>query len=333
MKRNHGDMPVWNFIFKEAFFMPFNRKPQKFNAAIKSVVIGSGDKTVTLGGENVLPFYAFDGEIKNGPKVGVEITDLGMEGEPESVKAYYEGAATMGEIAKKAAAMEGADFLCLRLAGGDPNGLNKSVEELIETVKEVADAVDVPLVVEGCKNVEKDSELLTKVAEVLQGRNVLVMSAREEDYKAVGAAAGLAYNQKVGAESAVDINLAKQLNVVMTQLGVSADSIVMNVGSAAVGYGYEYVVSTLDRIKAAALSQDDKMLQMPIITPVASETWSVKEAMATEEEAPEWGNQEVRGVSMEIQTAAASLASGSDAVILKHPQSVATISKMIQELM
>ena len=81
--------------------MPFNRKPQKFNAAIKSVVIGSGDKTVTLGGENVLPFYAFDGEIKNGPKVGVEITDLGMEGEPESVKAYYEGAATMGEIAKK----------------------------------------------------------------------------------------------------------------------------------------------------------------------------------------------------------------------------------------
>ena len=271
--------------------------------------------------------------IKNGPKVGVEITDLGMEGEPESVKAYYEGAATMGEIAKKAAAMEGADFLCLRLAGGDPNGLNKSVEELIETVKEVADAVDVPLVVEGCKNVEKDSELLTKVAEVLQGRNVLVMSAREEDYKAVGAAAGLAYSQKVGAESAVDINLAKQLNVVMTQLGVSADSIVMNVGSAAVGYGYEYVVSTLDRIKAAALSQDDKMLQMPIITPIASETWNVKEAMATEEESPEWGNQEVRGVSMEIQTAAASLASGSDAVILKHPQSVATISKMIQELM
>ena len=295
--------------------MPFNRKPQKFNAAIKSVVIGSGDKTVTLGGENVLPFYAFDGEIKNGPKVGVEITDLGMEGEPESVKAYYEGAATMGEIAKKAAAMEGADFLCLRLAGGDPNGLNKSVEELIETVKEVADAVDVPLVVEGCKNVEKDSELLT------------------EDYKAVGAAAGLAYSQKVGAESAVDINLAKQLNVVMTQLGVSADSIVMNVGSAAVGYGYEYVVSTLDRIKAAALSQDDKMLQMPIITPIASETWNVKEAMATEEESPEWGNQEVRGISMEIQTAAASLASGSDAVILKHPQSVATISKMIQELM
>ena len=313
--------------------MPFNQKPQKFNAKINTVTVGTGDKAVTIGGNSTFPFYTFDAPTENRPKIGVEITDLGLDDFAPGIKAYYEGCTTMADIAKKAAAMEGADFLCLRLAGGDPNGLNKSVEELIETVKEVADAVDVPLVVEGCKNVEKDSELLTKVAEVLQGRNVLVMSAREEDYKAVGAAAGLAYNQKVGAESAVDINLAKQLNVVMTQLGVSADSIVMNVGSAAVGYGYEYVVSTLDRIKAAALSQDDKMLQMPIITPMASETWNVKEAMATEEESPEWGNQEVRGVSMEIQTAAASLASGSDAVILKHPQSVATISKMIQELM
>ena len=109
------------------------------------------------------------------------------------------------------------------------------------------------------------------------GKNALILSAREEDYKSVGAAAGLAYDQKVGAESAVDINLAKQLNVVTTQLGVKPESIVMNVGSAAVGYGYEYVVSTMDRIKAAALSQSDAMLQMPIITPVSSETWNVKD--------------------------------------------------------
>ena len=312
--------------------MPFNRKPQKFNAAIKSVVIGSGDKTVTLGGENVLPFYAFDGEIKNGPKVGVEITDLGMEGEPESVKAYYEGAATMGEIAKKAAAMEGGDFVVLNLEGGDPNGVNKSTEELIAIVKEVADAIDCPLVVEGCKNVEKDAELLPKVAEALQGRNVIVMSEKEENYKAIGAAAGLAYDQIVGAESAVDINLAKQLNVVTTQLGVDAKKIVMNVGTATVGYGYEYVVSTMDRIKGAALSQNDNMLQMPIITPVSSETWGVKESVATEEDMPEWGSEDERGIDMEVMTAAADLAAGSDAVILRHPESIKTISKMIKAL-
>mgnify|MGYP001852145988 FL=1 len=312
--------------------MPFNRKPQKFNASIKEVTIGCGEKAVTLGGESVFPFYTFEGDMKNAPKVGVEISDMGIP-EVAGIKAYYEGCTTMAEIAKKAAAMEGADFVCLRLEGGDPNGANKSTEELVAIVKEVADAIDVPLAVEGSKNVEKDAELLPKVAEALQGKNALILSAREEDYKAVGAAAGLAYDQKVGAESAVDINLAKQLNVVVTQLGVKPESIVMNVGSAAAGYGYEYVVSTMDRIKAAALAQGDAMLQMPIVTPVSSETWNVKEAMASEADMPEWGPVEERGISMEIMTAAADLASGSDAVIVMHPQTVATISKMIKDLM
>ena len=237
--------------------MPFNQKPQKFNANINTVEIGCGDKAIKLGGECTFPFYTFDAPMENAPKVGVEISDMGLANIP-GIQAYYAGAESMADIAKKAEAMEGADFVCLRLEGGDPNGENKSVEELIAIVKEVAEAVTCPLVVEGCKNVEKDSELLPKVAEALQGKNALVLSAREENYKAVGAAAGLAYNQKVGAESAVDINLAKQLNVVMTQLGVKAQDIVMNVGSAAVGYGFEYVVSTMDRIKGAALSQNDK---------------------------------------------------------------------------
>lgn len=312
--------------------MPFNQKPQKFNATINTVEIGCGEKAIKLGGESVFPFYTFDGPIENAPKVGVEISDLGLGDAVPGLKEFYGDAATPAEMAKKAETMEGADFICLRLEGGDPNGENKSVEELVAVAKEVADAVTCPLVVEGCKNVEKDADLLAKVADALQGKNVLLLSAREENYKAVGAAAGLAYNQKVGAESAVDINLAKQLNVVTTQLGVKAESIVMNVGTAAAGYGYEYVVSTMDRIKAAALSQDDAMLQMPIITPVADETWSVKESMASEDDMPEWGSKEERGIAMEIMTASADLAAGSNAVILKHPQSVATISKMIKEL-
>ena len=282
--------------------MPFNQKPQKFNAKINAVTIGSGDKTVTIGGDCTFPFYSFDAESENCPKIGVEISDMGLEGVSEGIKAYYEGATTMADIAKKAAAMEGADFVALILEGGDPNGVNKSIDELIAVVKEVADAVDCPLVVEGCKNVEKDAELLPKVAEALQGRNALILSEKEENYKAIGAAAGLAYNQIVGAESAVDINLAKQLNVVTTQLGVDAKKIVMNIGSAAVGYGYEYVVSTMDRIKGAALGQNDNMLQMPIITPVSAETWNVKEAMASEADMPAWGPQDERGIDMEVET-------------------------------
>ena len=312
--------------------MPFNQKPQKFNAKINTVTIGSGDKTVSIGGNSTFPFYSFDAPTENTAKVGIEIPDMGLEGMPESIKAFYGEAASMADIAKKAATVEGADFVVLSLEGGDPNGTNKSVEELLAVVKEVADAIDCPLVVEGCKNVEKDAELLPKVAEALQGRNVLLMSEKEENYKAIGAAAGLAYDQLVGAESAVDINLAKQLNVITTQLGVNAQKIVMNVGSAAVGYGYEYVVSTMDRIKAAALGQSDNMLQMPIITPVASETWGVKEASASEADMPEWGSVEERGIDMEIMTAAADLAAGSDAVILRHPESGKTISAMIKAL-
>lgn len=312
--------------------MPFNNKPQKFSASIGEVTLGTGDAAVTIGGGHVYPLYSFDGDAGKKAAIGVEITDLGVSHEPESVRAYYAGCDTLADMAIKAQEMEGGDFVVLRLEGGDPNGANKPVEELVAAAKEVADAITKPLVIEGCKNVEKDGILLPKVAEVLQGKNVLLLSAREEDYKSVGAAAGLAYNQKVGAESAVDINLAKQLNVVLTQLGVKSESIVMNAGTAAAGYGYDYVISTFERIKAAALSQDDKMLQMPIITPVASEVWAVKEAVATEEEEPEWGNQEDRGVSMEIQTAAASLAAGSDALILKHPRSVATVSRLIDTL-
>ena len=312
--------------------MPFTAKSGKFNASINTVEFGTGDKAVKIGGENVFPLYSFDAAIENAPKVGIEITDFGMEHEPECIKKYYEGCATLADMARKAASMEGVDFLSFRMEGGDPNGANKSTEELIGELKEIADAVDLPLVVCGCKNVEKDAELFSKAAEALNGKNAVILSAKEENYKTVGAAAGLAYKQIVGAESAVDINLAKQLNVLISQLGVDSKSVVMNVGSAAVGYGFEYVISTMDRVKAAALQQGDANLQMPIITPVASETWGVKESVATEEDMPEWGDQEARGIDMEVETAAADLASGSNAVILKHPVSVATISKMIKAL-
>ena len=295
--------------------MPFVPKKQAFNAHINEVVLGVGDKATAIGGQNVLPFHTFDAEIKNAPKIGVELTDLGMaEYTMPGEKAFYAGCTTVAEMAKRAETMEGADFLCLHFEGADPNGANKSVEECVALAKAVSDAVTMPIVIMGCKN-------------------ILVLSARDENYKTVGASAGLAYNQKVGAESAVDINLAKQLNTVMTQLGVNAQNIVMNIGSAAAGYGYEYVASTLDRIKDAALKQADAMLQMPIMTPVSSDTWGVKESVMSEADMPEWGSQEERGIEMEITTAAAVLAGGSDAVILRHPEAVKTIAAMIRALM
>ena len=116
-------------------------------------------------------------------------------------------------------------------------------------------------------------------------------------------------------------------------MGVDGKNVAMNVGSAAAGYGFEYVVSTLERVKAAALSQNDNTLQMPIITPVGVETWGVKESTAPESENPEWGGAEERGIDMEVETAAACLAYGSDAVILKHPDSVSTVARLVAALM
>ena len=314
--------------------MAFNPKKQAYNASINAVTLGTGEKSIVVGGENVLPFYTFDAPIANSPKIALEISDKGMESlQTAGMKAAFEGCATVADMAKKAEEIEGVSAVCLHFESADPNGENMPVEDCVAMAKAVADATALPIIIMGCKNIEKDSEIFSKVSEALQGKNILVLAAREENYKTVGASAGMAYNQKVGAESAVDINLAKQLNVLIGQLGVPAQSVLMNLGSSCAGYGYEYLSSTLDRVKAAALAQNDAQLQMPIVTPVSTETWNVKEAMLSEEEAPEWGNVEERGIEMEITTAAACLTSGSDVVIMKHPAAIKTIAQFIDSLM
>ena len=312
--------------------MSFAPKTAAYSGKINAVTLGTGDKAIVIGGQNVLPFYTFDAAIENAPKIGVEISDAADSWTAPGLVDFYAGCTTMADRAKKAETMEGADFICLSFESADPNGANRSVEDCVADAKAVADAVSMPIVIMGCKNMEKDGELFAKIAEALQGKNIAVMSARNEDYKTVGASVALAYGQKVGAETADDINLAKQLNIMLKGLSIAPENIVMNIGTAAVGYGYEYVASTLDRIRLAALAQSDADLQMPIIAPVSTDTWSVKESVASEEDAPEWGNQEERAIGMEVSTAAANLTGGADAVIMRHPAAIATIKKFITEL-
>ncbi len=312
--------------------MSFVPKTQPFNGKINTVTLGTGDKAVVIGGQNVLPFYTFDAPIENAPKIGVEISDLANEWTAPGLKEFYAGCTTMAERAKKAETMPGADFICLHFESADPNGENRSTAECVADAVAVAEAITMPIVIMGCKNMEKDGELFSKISEALQGKNILVMSARSEDYKTVGASVALAYGQKVGAETADDINLAKQLNIMLKGLSIAPQNIVMNIGTAAVGYGYEYVASTLDRVRAAALAQSDADLQMPIIAPVSPDTWSVKESSASEEDEPAWGNCEERAINMEVATASADLIGGADAVIMRHPDAVAAIKKFITEL-
>jgi acetyl-CoA decarbonylase/synthase complex subunit delta len=313
--------------------MPLKRVPQKFTAGINEVVIGTGERSLAFGGEHTLPLYSFDEPVKNPPRVGVEVSDRGVNRELAGIAAFYAGAENIPDVAKRACLMPGASFVSLSLESADPNGDDTPVAACVALCKAVADAVTLPLVIQGCKNVEKDARLFVEIAEALRGKNVLLMSAKEENYKAIAAGAALANQHKIGAESAVDLNLAKQLNVLISQLGVASESVVMNVGSSAVGYGFEYVVSTMDRVKGVALAQNDTMLQMPIITPVASEAWVVKESVVGEEDAPAgWGPTEQRGIDMEVATAAAAIAAGSDAVILRHPVAVKTIAELVAAL-
>ena len=312
--------------------MSFAPKTGAYRGAINAVTLGTGDKAIVIGGQNVLPFYTFDAAIENAPKIGIEVSDAAEQWDAAGLTELYVGCTTMAERAAKAETVEGADFIALNFESADPNGANRPTADCVADAKAVAAVVTKPIVVMGCKHLEKDAELFGAIAEALAGKNVLFMSAKNENYKTVGASVALASGQKVGAETADDINLAKQLNIMLKGLNVQPEAIAMNIGTAAVGYGFEYVASTLDRIRLAALAQSDADLQMPIIAPVSTDTWGVKESNASEEDEPTWGNREERGISMEISTAAANLTGGADAVIMRHPAAIATVKKFITEL-
>ena len=312
--------------------MSFVPKTAPFSGKVNAVTLGTGDNAIVIGGQNVLPFYTFDAPIENAPKIGVEVSDLAASWDVPSLQEFYAGCVTMADYAKKAETIDGCDFICLNFVGADPNGANRSVADCVADAKSVAEVVTKPMVVMGCKNLEKDGELLAALAEALSGKNVLFMSAKNENYKTVGASVALANGQKLGAETADDINLAKQLNIMLKGLNVNPEAVVMDIGTAAVGYGYEYAASTFDRIRLAALAQGDADLQMPILAAVCNDTWGVKESTASEADEPAWGDREERAISMEVATAAADLTGGADAVVLRHPESVATVKKFINEL-
>ena len=314
--------------------MSFTPKTGAFSGKIKAVTLGTGDKAIVIGGQNVLPFYTFDAAIENAPKIGIEISDAAAAWDLPGLTELYAGCTTMAERAQKAETVPGVDFLCLHFETADPNGENRAVADCVADAKAVAEVCTLPIVVLGCKNVEKDGELLGAIADALRGKNILCMSAKQENCKTVGASVALASSQKVGAETADDINLAKQLNIMLKKdANVAAESIVMDIGTAAVGYGYEYAASTFDRIRLAALAQSDDDLQMPILATVAMDTYGVKESTASEADEPAWGCSEERAISMEVSTAAADLTGGADAVVLRHPGSIAAVKKFITELM
>jgi acetyl-CoA decarbonylase/synthase, CODH/ACS complex subunit delta len=312
--------------------MAFEISKIKYTGSIKEVKIGVGPKAITIGGENCYPFYLFEGEMPNYPKIAFEVWDYEPEGWQEwAIEPFADVINDPAAWARKCVDVYGAEIIALQLKSADPNGMNKDVEEVAAVVKGVADAVDVPLIVWGTGDDEKDVVLLRRVAEICEGKNIAIGPVTEKNYKQIGAVA-IAYNHVVLASSPIDVNLAKQLNILLGNLGVQDDKIAMDPTTGGLGYGLEYSYSVIERDRMAALTQEDAKLQHPIVCNLAQEVWKTRETRLTKGEDPKLGDEKQRSVMMEAVAAMSLLIAGADITIMRHPESVALIKDMIKEL-
>lgn len=315
--------------------MAFQFPNDTYSGKILEVALGSGSKAKKVGGQAVMPLCNFEGTVPNRPLVAMEVYDKAEVTEAWADEAKAAFADVLGDPvawAKKCLTEYGADLICLQLASTDPNGMNTSAEESAALVKKVAEAIDVPLIVWGCENGEKDGETLAKIAEVCEGMNLVLGPATEDNYKKIGGAA-LGYKHTIVAQTPIDVNMAKQLNILLGNLGVQPANIIMDPSTGALGYGIEYTYSVMERIRLTALKQGDEKMQLPIICDVAKYAWKSREAGISEAEEPTFGDIKTRGILWEIVTATDLVTAGADIVILRHPESVRVIKQVIQDIM
>lgn len=303
-----------------------------YNGKIKQVSLGNVPHNVTVGGETSYPFYLFEGQMPHPPRIAMEVWDYSPEDWPEAAKQPF--AEVTGDPviwAQKCIHDYQAEMICLQLISTDPNGLNRTAEEAAQVVKRVAEAVDIPLIVWGTANHDKDTEVLKLVAEICQGKRLILGPVEEGDHKKIGAAA-LAYGHTVIASSPIDINLAKQLNILLSNLGVPDQQLIIDPTVSGIGYGIEYCYSVMERIRMAGLVQQDEKLQFPIICNIAKEAWKTREAKIPASEEPVMGDAARRGILMEAMSAMCLLLAGADIMIMRHPEAIRLIREMISDL-
>ncbi len=303
-----------------------------YSGKIKGITLGKGDKAVSVGGETSYPFYLFEGDMPNPPKIAMEVWDCPPDGWPEAAKEPFAGVTDdPAAWAKKCVDDYGAEMICLQLISTDPNDLDRSPEEAVEVIKKVADAIDVPLILWGTANHDKDTEVLRIAAETCQDKSLIIGPVEEADYKRIGASA-LAYHHTVVASTPIDINLAKQLNILLGNLGVPDDLLIIDPTVSGIGYGIEYCYSVMERMRMAGLTQQDEKLQFPIVCNVSKEVWKTKEAKLSQEEEPSLGDAKKRGILMEAMSAMVLLIAGGDILIMRHPEAIKLVREMIAEL-
>ena len=311
--------------------MAFEIPKTSYSGKIKEVTLGKGDKAVTVGGETAYPFYSFEGEMPNLPKIAMEVWDCPPDEWPEAALEPFQGV-TDDPIAwtKKCIDDYGAEMIALQLISTDPNGLDRGADEAAEVVKKVADAIDVPLIVWGCDDKEKDSEVLRRVCEVCEGKNLIIGPVAEENHKRIGASA-IGYHHTVISSSPIDINMAKQLNILLGNLGVPDELIMIDPTVSGIGYGIEYSYSVMERVRMAGLTQQDEKLQFPVICNIAKEVWKTKEMHMADDEL-NMGDAKKRGILMEAMSAMVLLLAGGDVLIMRHPEAIKLVRETMAEL-
>jgi acetyl-CoA decarbonylase/synthase complex subunit delta len=312
--------------------MAFEIPKTAYSGKIRELKLGKGDKAVTVGGEAAYPFYNFEGEMPNLPKIAMEVYDCPPEEWPKAALEPFAGV-TDDPVAwaQKCIKDYGAEMICLQLLSTDPNGLDRPADEAAQVVKKVADAIDVPLIVWGTANHDKDTEVLRQVADLCQDKSLILGPVEEADHKKIGAAA-IGYKHTVVASTPIDINLAKQLNILLGNLGVPDNLLTMDPTVSGIGYGIEYCYSVMERMRMAALTQQDDKLQFPIICNIAKETWKTKEAKIAEAEDPKMGDAAKRGILLEAMSCMVLLLAGADVLIMRHPEAIKLVREMMADL-
>ena len=309
--------------------MGFEFYKESYTGSIKEISIGDGGKAVTVGGETCYPFYQFEGEMPNKPRIAMEIWDMEPEDWAESALSHFKDVISdPAAWAKKCVDEFGAEIIVLQLKSIDPNGEDASPEAAAATVKKVSEAIDVPLIVWGCASPQKDEDVLKKVAEECQNVKLTIGPVEDKNHKGIGAAA-MGYGHTIISSSPIDVNIAKQVNILLENLGMPMDKIIVDPTTGGLGYGLEYSYSVMERLRMAALSQGDDKLQFPIINNLGNEVWKCKEAKQPVDEMPILGDPERRGILMEAVGAVSYLMGGSDILIMRHPESIRMVRAFI----
>ncbi len=307
--------------------MAFQIPTVKYSGKINEVPVGSSK--VTVGGQNAYSFHAFEGTFPNKPKIALDVWDCDPGEEmPAALAEAFKGVTSdPGAWAKKCVEY-GADMVVLHLKSSDPNDQNTGPAEAVANVQKVLDAVSVPVIVFGVDNKDKDVETLSAVAEKFANKNLILGPVTDKNYKQIGAQA-LAYGHTVIARSPIDVNLAKQLNILLTGLGLPLTKIIIDPTTGGLGYGMEYGYSVMERIQMAALVQQDDNLQQPMISFFGEDIWKSKEANLPTSENPQLGDAACRGILMEVTEAIAVMHAGVSIVAIRHPESLKIIRQYI----